>query len=224
MKKVILFLLIGISIYGQSPDPKKIIKEVAAKFSKVKDYSVDASIKVDIPSLKMPDRKMKIYYKQPDKTHIESDGFAILPKKGLNFNPTEFLHEDFASVYLRQDKINGRKVDVINLMPKSDTAKLKLVKLWIDSDEKVIVKLETSSDRGGAIQTELTYGNDITMGLPSQIKFQLDMGGGRLPAEPGRMKKNNAEKKDTKGMVIVTYSNYRINKGIDDKIFIEKKK
>lgn len=224
MKKIVLFLLVGISLYAQTPDPNKIIKEVKAKFASVKDYSADCTIKVDISFLKMPDRKAKIYFKQPNKTHFESKEFAILPKMGMNFNPVDYLNNDYAAVYLRQDKVDGRKVDVINLVPKSDTAKVKFIKLWIDSADKVVRKLDVAPDRGGNATMELFYGNEIKMGLPYQIKFYVDFGSStRLPADMARAK-NNAAKQEKKGTVIVTYSNYRINKGIDDKIFVEKKK
>lgn len=225
MKKVILFWIIGISVFAQTPDPNKIIKEVKAKFATVKDYVVDATIKVDVSFIKMPDRQVKIYFKQPNKTHFESSEFAILPKMGLNFNPTEVLNNNFVAVYLRQDKLNERKTDVLNLVPQSDTAKVKFIKLWIDTEDKVIRKFELSPDRGGSVSAELTYGADIKMGLPSQIKFSMDFGGSmRLPANFGGAKKNDSDKKENKGTVIVSYSNYRINKGVDDKIFLEKKK
>ena len=48
-----------------------IIKNLKDNFKKVKDYTADVDIKVDVSFLKVPEMKAKIYFKQPDKTHIE---------------------------------------------------------------------------------------------------------------------------------------------------------
>ncbi len=223
MKKLLFLFFVGVTVFAQTPDPKKILNEVVAKFAKVKDYQVDAYVKLDIPFVKMPDRKLTIYYKQPNKTHLESESFAMLPKRGLNFNPKEFISDDYMPVYLKQDYVNGRKTDVINLIPKSDSAHVRFIKLWIDPAEKVIVKLETTGDRMGVITSELSYGDQIMYGLPAQMKIQMDFGTVRIPGEI-QMGGKQEPQKDSKGKVTVSYYNYKINKGIEDKIFIEKKK
>ncbi len=225
MKKlVVLFLLAGL-VCAQKPDANKILKEVYSKFTKVKDYTVDVAIKLDVSFVKMADSKVKVYFKQPDKVHVESTGFSLIPAQAVNFNPAKYLTEDFVAVYLKQDIIDGKKVDVLNLLPKSDTAKVKFVKLWIDRDEKVIRKFETTADRGGSVLSELSYGSEIKYALPSQIKVSMDFGNARLPGMNNRRgKEDNKEKKEKKGSATVTYSNYSINKGIDDKLFLEKKK
>jgi len=223
MKKIILFFLLGINICAQAPDPKKILKEVENKFSKVKDYSADASIKLDVPFVKMPDRKVKIYFKQPNKTQFESKEFAMLPKMGLDFNPSMLLKEDYISVYVKQDVIEGKKMDVINLIPQSDTAKVKFIKLWIDAVDKVIKRLETAPDKGGLVTSELSYGSEINYGLPSKMIFSMEFGGVKMPGNMKNLTKKEGEKQENKGSVTVEYSNYQINKGIDDKIFSKKK-
>lgn len=225
MKKLFLFILLAVSVYAQTPDVNKILKEVNAKFSKVRDYTVDISIKLDVSFVKIPGSKAKIYFKQPDKVYVESEGFSMVPLQGINFNPAKFLKDDFLPLYLKEDLIDGRKMDVINMIPKNDTAAVRFVKLWIDKTDKVIRKFESTAKRGGTVVTEMSYGNEIKMALPSQIKFSMDFGnstGGGINIRT--RKTDNKAKKDNIGSAIVTYSNYVINKGIDDKIFTQKKK
>ena len=230
MKRILAFVLIAGSLFAQNPNPDKLIKEVKDKFSRVKDYSADANIKLDIPFFKMPDRNVKIYFKQPDKTHIESKEFTVLPKMGLNLNPIDAIAGDFAAVYLRQDIVDGKKIEVINLTPKSDTAKVRYVKLWIDSQEKLIRRFEISFINSSNAKADLFYGSQIKTGLPDKIVFQMDFGNVRLPGGMNPLQRRKEDKKETKenkensGTVTVTYSNYRINGGIDDKIFADKKK
>ena len=65
-----------------------ILEKVRLEFEKIEDYQVDVKIKVDVDFLKMPDREATIFYKKPDKFHIDSENFAMLPKSGLNFSPS----------------------------------------------------------------------------------------------------------------------------------------
>lgn len=227
MKRLLILILAAAPILAQSPNPDKLIKEVKDKFLKVKDYSADANIKLDIPFFKMPDRNVKIYFKQPDKTHIESKEFTVLPKMGLNLNPIEAIAGDFAPVYLRQDIIEGKKTEVINLTPKSDTSKVRYVKLWIDPQEKLISRFEISFINSSNAKADLSYGSQSKLGLPDKIVFHMDFGNVRLPGGMNPLQRRKGDKKENKensGTVTVTYSNYRVNAGIDDKIFTEKKK
>jgi outer membrane lipoprotein-sorting protein len=230
MKKIILFLLIGISVFAQKADPNKIVKELKNKFALVKDYSADVNVKLDIPFFKMPPRNIKVYFKQPDKTHIESKEFSLLPKMGLKLNPVDLLKGDFTAVYLKADLIDNKKVDVINLIPSSDSARVKFVKLWVDQTDRVIRKAEIASDNNSSMKAELEYGNEIRFGLPTKIVFTMDFGASRFPTgnklspKKNDAKKEDKEGKDNKGIVTVSYSNFVVNKGIDDKIFTEKKK
>ena len=87
-KKILpLVLLFSILAFSQSKNPDSILDRVKEEFNKIDDYTVDVKIKVDVDFLKMPDREAKIFFKKPDKIHIESEGFAMLPKEGLNFSP-----------------------------------------------------------------------------------------------------------------------------------------
>ena len=119
MKKliIVLFFIAG-GLFAQETNPQKILDKVKEKFSVVKDYQVDLKIKLDVSFLKMPESKAKVYFKQPDKFKFDSEGFAMLPKEGLNYNPAKFLSDDFTSVYVKLDELDGKKVHVIKIFAK----------------------------------------------------------------------------------------------------------
>ena len=79
--------------FSQSKDPDDIINKVVKNFNNVKDYQVEVNIKVDVEFLKVPETKAKIYFKQPDKVHLEAEGFAMLPKNGIEFSPSSLLNK-----------------------------------------------------------------------------------------------------------------------------------
>ena len=93
MKNLIIIICLFFIQFGfaQSKDPDEILKNVITNFNKVNDYVVDVNIKVDVDFLKVPETKAKIYFKQPDKVHLEAEGFAMLPKNGMEFSPSSLL-------------------------------------------------------------------------------------------------------------------------------------
>ncbi|MCK7520018.1 MAG: hypothetical protein MZV64_20985 [Ignavibacteriales bacterium] len=80
MKNLVKIILLVISIlsssYSQTNDPDVILKKVVDSFNRVLDYEVNVKIKVDVDFLKAPDTEAKIYFKQPDKVHFESETFC----------------------------------------------------------------------------------------------------------------------------------------------------
>ena len=70
MKKLLFLSLFFIQVTSFSQDANQLLKRVVAKITSVKDYSVDASIKTDIPFIKILPVKAKIYFKQKDKFKI----------------------------------------------------------------------------------------------------------------------------------------------------------
>ncbi len=80
-----LILLFSVTGFSQSKDPDEILNNIIKAFEKIEDYVVDVNIKVDVAFLKVPEANAKIYFKQPDKVHMESEGFALTAKTGNEF-------------------------------------------------------------------------------------------------------------------------------------------
>lgn len=240
MKKflVTLVLIAAVAVSAQSKDPKKLLDAVIQKFNKVDDYKADANIKLDMNFIKVPEMKATVFFKKPNKIKVDAAGFAMIPKQGLKFSPTDLLKEDFTAIYVRSETIDNRKIDVVKTIPNSDTSEVILSTFWVDANESVIRKVETTSKRGGTTQIELSYDN-YEFGLPSQIKLSFNLGNIQMPVNvpnqsaenesAGTDKKNRRRRglpdgTSLKGSVIMTYKNYQINKGIPDSFFVEKEK
>lgn len=208
---------------AQNNSASKILDEISKKFEKVNDYSVEAKIKVNIELLKVPERNAKIFFKKPDKVKMESDGFALLPKQGMNFSPNLFLTDKYESIYIRKEKIDNIDYDVVKIIPLSDTSNILLSTLWIDSKNLVIKKANTVTKKTGMLAIEFKYDQKlIKYSLPSEIKFIFN------PEENSSEKKVNTNQsgkivsRTMKGNVIVNYSNYKVNTGMSDDIFEKK--
>lgn len=227
MRKFFIFcFLLSVIIIAQNKDPKEIIKKAEMQFEKVKDYSADITIKVDLEFLKMNDSKAKIYFKAPDKYKLDSDGFAMLPKEGITYNPAKFTKGDFTSVYIKDDKIDNNDCYVVKIIPNSDSLEIVLTTLYIDKNNYFIRKVESATKRGGTIKINLTYNSNKQYPLPDKVQFGFNIENMNKKDEindPDKNIKRQMRNKDLTGNVYIYYNNYKVNTGLSDKIFETKK-
>lgn len=228
MKILMLFVLISNLVFTQSKDPEKILENIVDNFSRVKDYSVDVNIKVDVEFIKVPETKAKIFFKQPDKVHLESDGFAMLPKNGLEFSPSSLIKKEHTAIYEKDVLLNGITTSLIKVIPLGDQGDVILSTLWVDQAMNVIRKVESTTKTNGTFTIDFSYQKDIKYPLPKEIVFSFNVDKMNIPATiSGETATENTKKKKgksdvTKGKVIVKYNNYEVNKGIPDSIFEKK--
>lgn len=230
MKKIalIFILLIGVSnLSAQAPEPKTILNKLREKFSTVKDYSVDVRIKIDVDFLIAPVTDAKILFKQPDKIRIKSEGFALLPKEGLNYSPTKILDGEYTSFFDSEQTLDGKRVYVIKIIPIGNNGNVVLSTLWIDKQQYILRKIETATKLSGVFTLDLSYDPNLTKyPLPSKMVFSFDISKVSIPKTiTGEIDEEEAKKKKkkrlTKGTVSLSYSNYEVNKGIDNSEFTE---
>lgn len=234
MKNKFIILILFLSpaffmISAQGADPYKLLDEVKNHFSEVEDYSVDASINIDVNFLKVPESKAKIYFKQPDKIKMESDGFALLPKQGINFAPSKLLKDDYTAIYIRAEQFENKPVSVIKVVPNNDKGGIILSTLWVDDASRIIRKVETTTREAGTIELILRYNGNEKIGLPSEAKFSFKVNSVEIPAaisgefaNPDENKSRHSEK-DMSGTVVIKYSNYKINIGLKADFFSDSK-
>ena len=235
MKKlIVMFLIMSVNLFGQQKDADKILKDVIRKFDKVEDYQADISLKLDISFAKIPDTKAKIYFKKPDKVKIDSKGFAIVPRQSINFSPASLLKGDYTAIYVKTETVDNNKLDVIKIIPNSDSTDIILSTLWIDENQSLIRKVVTNGKKSGTTTIEMSYDNP-SYSLPSKIVFNFNVSDVDVPQQMQQqqpMQQQNQNQNDARhrgfrsisGKVIVTYSNYKINQGIPDSIFEDKTK
>jgi len=227
MKKVIyLIILLFTAAMAQIKDPDIILNNVKKASERVKDYQANVRIKLDIPFIKAPDSDAKIYFKAPDKMHIESKTFALLPKEGMDFSPAALLKGNYTAIYVKEEMIDGIKASVVKVIPNNEKSEVILSTLWIDQKTSTIRKVETTAKVNGTFVIELKYDGKNQYNLPSNLVFTFNADRISLPKAFSDNNTEGAKKKEIKsrqGRVYITYTNYIINKGISDSIFEKKK-
>ena len=229
MRKLIFIWSLFLAItFAQSKDADTILNNVKEEFSKINDYVVDVNVSVDIEFLKVPDAEATIYYKKPDKVRVKSDKFALLPKEGLDFSPLGLLENDYQAFYQKEDTIDGHKVSVVKVIPLNDKSNVILSTFYIDQEKNIIRKVETSTKVGGSYTIEMKY--DFTNKkyyLPDTMIFSFNLSNLNIPKSidegfdtpEENEKKEKNKNRNTTGKVIISYKNYKVNKGIPDSVF-----
>jgi outer membrane lipoprotein-sorting protein len=228
MKKIVVSVVCSlafISIKAQNADA--LVKKVKAKLEQVSDYIVDGKMKTDVAFIKAPLGKAKVYYKKPNNLKIVRDkGISILPKGGVSINTASILvMTNYTAIDAGEVVVNGIKTKVIKLLPLDENSDVIITTLYIDETDALIIKSATTTKENGSFEMEMFYGTYVSLGLPDKMIFSfnvkdykmpkgvtLDFDDDMKPEEKQRMKRK-------KGRVEFVYSNYIINKGIDEKIF-----
>ncbi len=225
MKRILLLLIfMSVTMFAQEKSPEKILDKVKEEFAKIEDYSVDAEISVDVNFLKMPKAKAKIYFKNPDKIKMESNGFAMLPKQGINYSPAKFLEIPHSAIWLKEEEIDGYKTDVIKVIPTIDTMGIVLTTLWVDKERHLFRKIESTTKTQGTLTIDLEYENGDDHCLPTKVIFGFSVAGMQIPqamtGEFGNQGNWRKKKKEPmSGSISIIYSNYNINTGLEDSFF-----
>lgn len=230
--KIIISVLILTAVtFSQEKNPEAILEKIKLEFEKVEDYQVDVKIKVDVDFLKMPDREATIYYKKPDKFHIDSENFAMLPKSGLNFSPLGFLNYKYTAFYERTDTVNGTLTSVVKVIPLEGSAEVILSTFWIDTTRNLILKVEASRKPQGTYIIDLKYlKTSEGLWLPSSLVFSFTVDRSLIPkrfnetGDPKSKEKTEDSEKPETGKVYLNYSNYKVNTGLTDEFFDNKDK
>ncbi len=233
LKSIIYFLLlIAATVQPQSKDAQQLIEKVKTKFEVVKDYTVDIQVDLDVTFLKTPKVIGTLYYKQPDKVRIKSEGFALLPREGFNFSPAALLKDDYTAIYEDEYILEGVKVAKIKIVPLGNTQNVILSTVWVDLQDHVIRRIESTTKTSGTFIIKLSY-NASTLKkypLPERMDFNFDINRMNIPkgfggdSDDTDESKKKDKKKITNGSVTIQYSNYKVNTGLSDDMFNEEKK
>ncbi|HEX7571908.1 MAG TPA: hypothetical protein VF514_02365, partial [Bacteroidota bacterium] len=195
-----------------------ILRNVEARLAGVYDYTVTLEVVADIERLNVPPMHATMYFKQPDKVHIDAEGFAMLPREGLQPNVGKLLAR-YAVAGVDKDTLDGIEVRKVTLQAKSDRSFPRSLTVVVNPQRWTTERIITSggADRLATISFSYVQVEGIWLpgGMTAAFAFAPpDSAGIDLPAGPLR-----PQQKPRNGTVTVRYSNYRLNTGLSDDIF-----
>ena len=226
LKFVFLFLMFFITVNEFSPqstDPDEILYGVKEAFTKIEDYEVDIRVIIDVDFLKVPDSEAKLYFKQPNKIHVESEKFALLPRQGLDFSPLGLLSGKYTALYEQEDTIRNIPTSVVKIIPLGNDGDIILSTFWVDQSRNLIIRVESTKKPTGTFTIDFTYEKyDDYYELPSKMEFTFTVDRMMFPrGMDGQADDEDSNyKSDSKtGKVYITYTNYEVNQGLPDELF-----
>lgn len=224
MRKIFFVLWLGsiLPLFSHAQDANKIMDAITLRMSKVKDYSVRANIKSDIPMIKILPVNATLYYKQKDQFKMVSKGIAILPKQGFT-DLTKIIRQKgtYTAFVTGNEMQNKTPITIISILPLSDTSDVVLLKIWVDPNLN-IVKSQMTTRSSGTLTATYEFGLQAAYGLPDRMVFTMDVKKFKIPkgltTDIQRQSNPNQVVPKT-GTIYILLSNYSINKGIDDAVF-----
>ncbi|WP_127129369.1 LolA family protein [Pseudoflavitalea rhizosphaerae] len=214
------------SVTTNAQDAAALVKRVKTKLETVNNYEANGVMKTNVSFIKVPDSKITVYYKKPDKFRIKKEnGISIMPKGSVSLNQGTLLAgENYTTVAAGTGKVGDQTVAIVKLLPLDEKSEVVVSTLYIDEKDAVIRKAITTTRNNGTYEIEMSYGKYASWGLPDKVAFIFNTKDYKLPKglafdyDTGE-KPAAATDKNQKGKVEITYSSYNINKGISDSIF-----
>lgn len=238
-KILFLFLLANSNAFSNN-NPEYIIKKTDDQFRKINNYQVDMVISIAIPAFRMPKKKYKVYFKQPDKIKVKSRGFGLLPKTGMFTSPLENFSNlsniRFSKDFSRTDPneimlVGDLVLDSLALDVPNEYARLTFkptVDVKVDTQNWVITQVLTKIDTVKIMEINNFYDVvDDSFYMPIRSTVEYYVKDARLSKwinkDIGTIMGNNhsmnIESDMVKGLISVNYAKYRVNRGIKDSIF-----
>ena len=224
----LLLLMISIvTLVVNAQKAEAIILRIKEKLDKVKDYQATGTMKMNVDFIKAPVARVKVYFKKPDKLKIINEsGISLVPKGSINVNLNNVIGDVVASDVIDAGKDGKTGFRIVKLVPKDDNADVVLSILHIDEQQLLVRKVKTTTKDNGTYEMDMTYGKYASYGLADKVIFSFNTKDYKLPKgvtldydESNNKPADSNKKKDNKGVIELTYSDYAINKGVSDSIF-----
>ena len=182
------------------------VERALRQTEQVDDYTARLAVSIEAPNINIPRRFVKVYYKRPDKVHVESDGLAVIPKDALLLGNLALHLKEYATAgFVAEGEISDRPVHCIKLAPRDPAAAGGRVLLWIDDEHYLLLKSEIW--RGGKRQLSVRFHHTKVSGYWMPRYIFTDVAEGALGDRKGG------------AHIELQFMDYRINTGLSDSIF-----
>ncbi len=226
MKKTIFLCLVVLgtmfqSAEGQSITAAQILQKMREQFEPVKDYIATVSISLDMERLQAPEMPATIYFKMPDKVHVDAKNFAMLPRQAIPVNPTQWI-DKFDATLSGTEHRGDSTFYKLRLVSKPEKGKPAAeIYVWIDGTRWVATRIEASPWELRKASAELQYQLvDNKVLLPSRISVVMDT---QQQSDSTAEKSYTSQRMPRKGSIVIHYTDYKLNTNFSDEIFEKKK-
>jgi outer membrane lipoprotein-sorting protein len=210
---------------SSAPSASAIMQNVEKGFAEVQDFVATVEAEVDMERVRVPKMTATLYFKKPDRVHIASPGFAMLPREGMVLNPS-VLRQRYDASIRGKESIEGKELYKLELVGKDARVRPKQLLLWIDPANWTIAKMESAPYQGRSLRLDITYaqrGENIWLPQMLTASFDapaLDTTIAQLDLDlQGAPRTEERRRPPRSGKIIVRYLEYKVNVGLSDEVF-----
>jgi outer membrane lipoprotein-sorting protein len=208
------------------PTGEQILRNVARGMEQIRDYIVDVQAEVHMERMRVPRMQAKMYFKRPNKVHIESQSFALLPREGIALDPA-FLLETYDVALIGTDTLEGQKAYKLQLAAKELATRLRQLHLWVEEKNWTILKMETIPYQGRILTVTLRHARQQGgCWLPNEMRVEFETPNREAGDKRSDMTRSpqweEMQRPLRSGTIHIQYTNYRINTGLNDELFERK--
>ncbi|HTR81929.1 MAG TPA: hypothetical protein VMM58_09895 [Bacteroidota bacterium] len=206
---------------AQSMTAAEVFQNMKRQFELIKDYVATLKVTVDMEKTQIPEMLVTIYFKQPDKVHIESKNFAMIPREVADVNPIQLMDKFDATAVGTEQKDNVTYYK-LRLMSKPEKGRpVRESYALVDGSRWVVTHFETAPSEMRKVLVDLDYMMvDHKYILPKKVDVRLET---QEPSDSSAERMYGQQRTPRKGTVTVQYSDYKVNTGLSDEIFEKKK-
>lgn len=217
-----------------APSAKSLVDKARANMTPARDYVVDLRMDVSGSQLLIKGMAMTLYFKKPGKTRIVAkEGFSAMPTSMMLGDAVSELMGASRATLVKTARRGGVECYVVRLEPASKR-RGQPVTLWLDKSRLLVRAMRV--DGPCPVECDWRYATvDEKYSLPRRIDARITIASPRGYQQPNRPDPDDRRSRHnprtpkptlqsaTETMrATVTFSNYRVNKGIPDSVFTSK--
>lgn len=225
MKHAFIRLLLALLLpYGVSAQqPAQVLGAAYKNFKRLNDYSANVKMDFDIPSVSIKSIEGKVFFKQPSRFRIKTNGIIFLPKQNPYY-ALSFLADTtaYTAVATGTETIANVECKIITVLPLKE-GEVILCKLWIDAARSLIMRSQITTRTDGMIQMDNTYAPGSVYPTPDKILFTVDMTKFKVPKAiavdiNSKTTTGSYNQKGT-GRITISFTGYKVNQNLSDSVF-----
>jgi hypothetical protein len=232
---LVLVVCAAVNAHAQLP-AEQLFYKLRTRVTSIRDYTAPVRMNINVSFMRVPQLHGTLYFKSPNKLKLErAGGLSVLPKNGISMSMNNLLPDGGVSVIdAGTDVIEGKPVRIIKAVPNADASDIVLTKLWVDEARLLVLRAETTTRDNGTVKMDLTFGRYAHLALPDRAMLHLDVKEYKMPKgvtmDYGTTERvieedtKTGKTKRRRGTIRVEYLSYKVNTGLSDALFIEKKK
>jgi len=238
---LILFLVIPGTVAAQErpgaaprPEPRQVFDGLLAPYRNLNDYTVTIQAEISIPTIRVPNFTATLYFKKPDRFHVETRRFAPIPRNSGIFNPFLFDPGKNLLTYVRTENSGGIPADIYRVEPSNGKTPVRYYTVWVGGIPAQILQVESLSFQGTKALVKISYQTLAQGGekwlLPEKVHVHLTYPEGikspdslitnDKPVSGGLRK---LDEMSGEGDIYIVYADWRVNTGVDDSLFKDDK-